>query len=325
MNDSNNHNRESDLDALLEELPPEQAKRLREVWELAGEAEPTGDLASVNTEDALLGVLERGEPPSTDNRKREGRSPQARERFTARLTRSWPTITSALALFLAVGLIWNWWQQPITRSAPLGERLALTLPDGSEVELNSGSSICYASAFGEVRAVRLEGEAFFDVSAGSRPFVVRTFNADVRALGTSFNVAAWPDGRARSTFVTLVEGQVELSARTRSRTATLSPGETRQVRTGQSDSIPSVDVSVEDATAWRRGDLIVKDRPLGEVFREVERRFAVELTVRPSSLGQQRINLALRSPKSGEAVVRDLSRALGLRYRETSNGFELYK
>ena len=48
--------------------------------------------------------------------------------------------------------------------------------------------------------VRLTGEAYFDVVEEDAPFVVETFNAEVRVLGTRFNVRAWPEGMARHTF-----------------------------------------------------------------------------------------------------------------------------
>jgi len=64
---------------------------------------------------------------------------------------------------------------------------------------------------------------------------------------------------------------------------------------------------------------------LESLLPEVERRFAVELAVRPDSLRQQRISLALRQPSSAEAVVRDVALVLGLQYRETAGGFTLHE
>lgn len=76
--------------------------------------------------------------------------------------------------------------------APNGQRLKLTLPDGTGVQLNSGSVIEYPSVFGkDVRRIRLSGEAMFDVTHNEeQPFVVETFASDIRVLGTRFNVVA---------------------------------------------------------------------------------------------------------------------------------------
>jgi Fe2+-dicitrate sensor, membrane component len=327
-----------DLDALLEDLAPEEADRLREVWDLTADAEPAGDAPSVDTEAALDRVLDAVEGTDADDpapardRTREGapdRDPRpgagSRERSAWRVV-SWPSAAAALVLVLVGVVLTYWWQQPITRTAPQGQRMAVTLPDGSEVELNSGSTIRYERSFGDVRALHLSGEAFFEVATDERPFLVRTFNAEVRALGTKFNVRAWPDAPSTRTQVTLVEGTVDVQTQADGAQAVrMQPGETRRVEGETASLTAPLDVSVEEATAWRQGNLIAKDRPLGELLPEVERRFGVELTVRPSSLRQKRISVALRNPKTAESVVRDLSLVLGLEYRETANGFTLYE
>lgn len=333
----------SDLDALLRKMPPEEADRLREVWDLAGDEEPVEFRDAIATEEALQqmrAVVERDESKRAQQQRpaggadpaahRHARGPQrpASQHWERQNRRRWHSATALLvALFIgAVGFYW--WHRPVTRTAPLGERLVLTLPDSSHVELNSGSSIRYGWRFGKNRTVRLDGEAFFDVAEEARPFVVRTFNAEIQVLGTRFNVRAWPDDQERSTRVTLVKGRVTLSSnRHPDRAVTLAPGETRRVDADvtQVDPLTTLDVTVEEATAWRRGDLIFKDLPLGMLLQEIERRFAVNLSVHPSSLQHQRINLALRQPANAETVIRDLARALDLRYRERSNGYELYK
>lgn len=328
-------NTHSDLDDLFSDLPSDEADRLREMWTLAGEGKPTEEQKPVDTEKGLRrlrAVIEESETtrssPQFSTEKTEGakdRLPRA-GRSSPRQRRSWIVASAFLIAVLAGALALYWWQRPITRTAPLGERLAFRLPDGSRVELNSGSTLRYERQFGEKRSLQLDGEAFFKVEEDSRPFVVRTFNADVRVLGTRFNVRAWPYDSARSTLVTVIEGRVALSPRkTTGDAVQLKPGETRRVKTDRDKPIVPLDISPDEVTAWRRGDLIAKDEPLGQVLREVERRFAIDLRVNPSSLQRERINIALRQPENGEAVIRDLSRALGLKYRETSTGFVLYK
>jgi transmembrane sensor len=68
-----------------------------------------------------------------------------------------------------------------------------TLPDGTKVFLNFNSSISYPENFeGEIRAVSLTGEAFFDVKPdASHPFVIDANGAEIKVLGTSFNVKAY--------------------------------------------------------------------------------------------------------------------------------------
>jgi ferric-dicitrate binding protein FerR (iron transport regulator) len=77
----------------------------------------------------------------------------------------------------------------ITLSAD-GAIVAQTLPDGTTVTLNRNASISYPKSFtGNTREVKLNGEAFFNVTPDkSKPFIIHANEADVRVVGTSFNV-----------------------------------------------------------------------------------------------------------------------------------------
>ena len=90
--------------------------------------------------------------------------------------------------------------------------MLVTLQDGSRVSLNSNSELLYPEKFrGKKRAVRLTGEAFFEVEEyPEKPFLVNIEEkAMVEVLGTSFNIRSDPSGEAISVLV--VEGRVALS------------------------------------------------------------------------------------------------------------------
>jgi len=93
---------------------------------------------------------------------------------------------------------------------PLGSKADLTLPDGTTVTLNAGSRLKYDNTFGIAdRVVQLEGEGFFKVAKDpERPFLVKTSHLNVLALGTSFNVKAYPGDETIET--TLIEGSVKV-------------------------------------------------------------------------------------------------------------------
>ena len=93
-------------------------------------------------------------------------------------------------------------------SVPQGSRSQIVLPDNSRVWLNAGSTIRYPNNFDRIdRVVELDGEAYFDVVSNPRkPFVVSTEHLKFRALGTAFNVKAYPEDEVVS--ATLVEGNV---------------------------------------------------------------------------------------------------------------------
>lgn len=314
-----------DLDRVLRDLPAAEAEGLREVWDAAALATPeeVSDAEAVTRTERLLTALAAldadGASPGRD---RHADRPPVRGHRTARQRLlAWST-PFALAAVLAL----VWLGRPVAYEAAPGERLDVRLPDGSTVTLNSGTTLRRSRLFDSpfaARTVRLEGEAFFDVVKDETPFVVRTFDARVTVLGTEFGVRAWTDEPEAATTVALVSGRVRLAPDVHPEAATiLSPGDVRSVEGGGNAAGTE---STADALAWRHGDLVYKDRPLGVVLQDVERRFGVVLTPQPRALGDQRVSVALRAPASAEAVVRDLASAFGLRYRARGDGFELYK
>lgn len=92
-----------------------------------------------------------------------------------------------------------------------GERKRFVLPDGTQVNLNSGSRLRFRKNFGiQNREIWLNGEAFFDVSKdASHPFMVNTNRMTIRVLGTAFNVKSYNTMEDIET--TVLEGKVEVS------------------------------------------------------------------------------------------------------------------
>ena len=98
----------------------------------------------------------------------------------------------------------------IIKENPASERSRFTLPDGSMVWLNSTSTLRYLENFStNAREIELVGEAFFEVTKDSlRPFVVKSGDLSTTALGTSFNVTAYPERDMIE--VSLVSGRVSI-------------------------------------------------------------------------------------------------------------------
>ncbi|MCI9843962.1 FecR family protein [Flavobacterium pectinovorum] len=94
-----------------------------------------------------------------------------------------------------------------TETANFGEKTAFSLPDNSEVVLNSGSEINFKKLnWDSNRNLKLDGEAYFKVSKGKR-FEVETNLGKVSVLGTQFNVKA----RKNRFDVTCYEGRVKVN------------------------------------------------------------------------------------------------------------------
>lgn len=101
-------------------------------------------------------------------------------------------------------------EQMVVLSCPHGKKQKITLPDGSEIFLNSGSTIEYQKDFNnqQTREVSLRGEAFFKVIRNKKmPFIVNTEFIETKVLGTSFNIQAYED----EAIVTVSAGKVSVS------------------------------------------------------------------------------------------------------------------
>jgi len=101
-------------------------------------------------------------------------------------------------------------EREIIVQAPLGAKTYMILPDNTEVWLNAGSTLRYSTHYDITgRSVHLTGEAYFDVeSTSDMPFRVHAHDLIINALGTEFNVKAYPEEKQVET--TLVSGIVSL-------------------------------------------------------------------------------------------------------------------
>lgn len=161
----------------------------------------------------------------------------------------------------------------------IGEQREVTLADGSVVTLNTGSRITVDLSV-ERRTITLaSGGALFDVASDpTRPFVVRMNGGAVEVLGTVFDVLRKPEGFG----VTVLEGRVSVSADVDgpmpNKAVVLTPNQGADVNTRLA-SLSSYDVDADVATSWRRGQLIYRATPLGDVLADFARYSTVPLSV----------------------------------------------
>lgn len=160
----------------------------------------------------------------------------------------------------------------------------ITLPDGSEVWLNSGSSISYPKRFTKnKRSVQLAGEAYFKVTSDkSNRFDVTTANGlQISAYGTEFNVKAYEDEDKIE--ATLAKGHIEVSEIGQPVSRTLRPGE--QVTYYKNTSKMEVDkVNLAVETSWKDGKMIFRRANMNEVVQRLARHFNVDIKLEGEEL-----------------------------------------
>jgi len=177
---------------------------------------------------------------------------------------------AALALLALIAVrFWGGGDLSDAYSTGIGEQRTIALLDGSTVELNARSSLRVHLSAGQRDVTLLEGQALFRVAKDARrPFVVRAGDAQVRAVGTEFDVYR----KQSETVVTVVEGRVETygdSGRTGEAAIVLTAGERLTVLPHTVTKPTRTDPSV--ATAWLQKRLIFEETPLSEVAEEFNR------------------------------------------------------
>lgn len=199
---------------------------------------------------------------------------------------------------------------------PRGGEYKITLPDGSRVWLNSGSELRYAASNRqEVREVVLSGEAYFEVTASEKPFVVNTRDASVRVLGTSFNVSAYPDEAYMS--ATLAEGRVEvLSGRTQ-QSVILAPGD--QANVLQSGAIEIRQVDPELYIGWKDELFIFNNEDFGTIMRKLSRWYDVEIVFEDEALSGEVFYGIMQKYGNVTTILDMIGKSYPIDYRITKN------
>jgi len=253
---------------------------------------PTSDPEGKIDIEALI-ARARGEPDVialSPDRPRSAPAPSAVKPYTS----WWGSRRSAVALaavvLLAVAAVVFLGRDKSggSYSTGIGEQRTVQLVDGSTVELNARSAIQVRLTEHQRDVTLLEGQALFRVAKDKlRPFVVRAGDAQVRAVGTAFDVYK----KQTATVVTVVEGRVETYEESDSpgtAAIVLSAGEQLTVLPHTVTKPTRTDTSV--ATAWVQKRLIFEETPLSDVAEEFNRYNRRPLTIDDSELEKLRIS-----------------------------------
>ncbi len=196
--------------------------------------------------------------------------------------RNWAA--AGVAFIIVIGMIWKMvGPEQVKFSTGFAETLAITLPDGSNVILNSNSSLTFTDNWEtlEGREVFLIGEAFFEVvhELSQKPFFVNTPSGmEVEVLGTSFTVY----NRDQKSQVVLQEGKVSLSLPNNSKPQEkilMQPGDLVSVL---ENKIEKRKVKAENYKSWTQNLLILDQTSLEEIIRVARENFGLIVEVDPA-------------------------------------------
>ncbi|OJV55361.1 MAG: hypothetical protein BGO31_20750 [Bacteroidetes bacterium 43-16] len=197
-----------------------------------------------------------------------------------------------------------------TLNVPNGGIYRLTLPDGSKVVLNSGSSITYPVRFEDsVRLVALRGEAYFEVAPSkTQPFKVQSTDQILTVLGTHFNIQSYS---GEQTETTLLEGKVALESNLSAAKAILNPGQQGRL---DNNKFQTKKVNADESIAWSRNLFVFNNIPLSQIFRNLERWYDVEI-VYPQRIGNERYLMEIPKDRKLSEILGSISDLIDINFK----------
>lgn len=154
---------------------------------------------------------------------------------------------------------------------PRGSKpISVLLDDGTRLWLNAESSLKYPFRFTAMeRRVHISGEAYFEVAyEENRPFIVVGKKAEVKVLGTHFNINTFNNTR-----VTLLEGLVKVLTQNHKDSGLIRPGESAIIN----DAVKIISSDTTSAVAWKSELFDFKEMPLNEIMRELGRWYDADI------------------------------------------------
>ena len=210
----------------------------------------------------------------------------------------------------------------------MGEKVILTLFDGTKVTLNADSKMKYPVRFGEdLRDVSLEGEAYFEVAHDdTKPFIVHAGGVTTTDLGTKFNIKAFPG--EKNVTVSLENGKVTVRAdisENNKDTHEILLAPTQQFVFNKENETSTVETfDPQKASGWKDNILIFDNEPLSKVLITLERSFSVKFEIADQSLASRAIKANFKN-ESFWTVVKVLEKATGLTSKTIREKNELKK
>lgn len=243
-------------------------------------------------------------------------------------------IVAGVAAALVAGVLLSWFLgvAPLRNEASRmmafhtepGQRASLTLPDGTSVELNSGSTLEYPAVFSKrERHVRIEGEAMFDVASDAgRPFYVETYAYDVKVLGTKFNVEA---DEACGTFSTaLMEGRVAIIDKQERKVTELEPDQVITLSDGR--LVKSRTENIEAQYRWTDGIINCAGLSFDELMRKFEKAFGVSIVIDCKSvpdINYRRMKVNVHDGISHAFALLQRTASFAVEYDDTTNTYHI--
>ena len=190
----------------------------------------------------------------------------------------------------------------------------VVLPDGTRVSLGTRTSFSYDSRYGKSeRIVQLEGEAYFEVAKDKdKPFIVKTKEQSIEALGTKFNVSAYPTDSLLTT--TLLEGSVLLTTQNLLHPTVLKPNE-QFVYNKRTRSALLQQVDANRFVSWTTGYYYFPEQSLEAILYRLSHVYGVQFTVKSDALTRRTFTGTFYRGQSIKDIMEIIHLSIPIRYK----------
>lgn len=297
------------LQHLISKKPSFEHRSLIRRWLIGGENTEEKDSAMQNiwhetevaADESIYTSLD-----DTHSKIRQAQKQEYRRRFIKRLTRYAAILMLPLISGLTVWLISDKKQADIELVecyVANGERRTVELPDGSQVQINSGSLFIYPKEFlGKERTVYLAGEANFSVESNhAKPFIVGTKSLQIQVVGTKFNVESYPEND--KTIVTLEHGAVKVyKDKNPGKSILMNPNEQLTYSSDENRfTLSQIDAS--SFANWTSGELYFSKKTLDQILKTLERHYNVSIQTDPFINYTDHYTMRIRSHETIEDAL----------------------
>jgi ferric-dicitrate binding protein FerR (iron transport regulator) len=202
------------------------------------------------------------------------------------------------------------------------KNLDIVLPDGSRIYLNSNSELSFAGDFGkDERHVTLSGEAYFEIEPdASLPFTIAAGEAEIRVVGTTFNVITSNSNSEVEVFVT--SGRVQLSGSSGSDPIILDVGSLGKI--GRSEALKTVNEN-PNYLSWKTGHLEYNGQRLEIVFADLKRAYDMNIVAGDPSLLDLTWTTAPIDNQPEETIINLICISFNLAYSKEGNVYHLVR
>jgi len=210
----------------------------------------------------------------------------------------------------------------MTVRVEVGQKANIQLPDGSNVWLNSAGLLTYDNTYNKKeRTVYLEGEAYFEVNKDkARPFIVKTNDISVEALGTKFDVKAYPDDNY--VMATLMEGSIRVNSASHS--DVMEPNEKLKFTKSDGQFTKSVLLDADKNISWINNQLSFEQERLEDIAKLLERMYSIKIRFASENLKDIRFSGTLKD-NNLENVLQLITLVSPIRYSLKNDVILIYQ